>query len=267
MLLETSQKIWQTAIEKYPPYATLIALSGGGDSMAAYYAAKALGISIDGIIHVRTGTGIFETTQFVRWFAGEEGIPYLEGDAGNTYENRVLNKGFFGRGMRAHSYAYHLLKKAPLEKTISKEIRQRKRNRNVLLINGARLSESENRRKNYTASPVRVSNNNIWVNLLQHWTKSDCEAIRNDNQAPCNPVSKQLCRSGECMCGTMQSHQERLEAAALFPEWGQWLDGLEAKAKETHPWGWGVEIPKSWQQEKQGQLSLFDSPMCTDCQK
>lgn len=263
--LEKSRIIWDQATKKYPPYAVLIAMSGGGDSMAAYYASKALNIPIDGIIHVCTRTGIFRTTEFVRWFAEQEKVKYFEGDAGDTYEQRVLNKGFFGVGMRAHSFAYHLLKKAPLEKTISHNIRLGKRHRPVLIINGARLSESENRRKNYASSAIRASGNNIWVNLLQYWSKTDCEAICHENKAPCNPVSRELCRSGECMCGTMQSQQERLEAASLFPEWGTWLDTLEKRAKEIHPWGWGVPIPQSWQREKQGQLSLFSSPMCSDC--
>lgn len=70
------------------------------------------------------------------------------------------------------------------------------------------------------------------------------------------------------MCGTMQSHQERAEAAVIFPEWGKQMDALEARVQERFPWGWGQPIPKSWQAEQHGQLRLFDNnfqPMCSSC--
>ena len=49
-----------------------------------------------------------------------------------------------------------------------------------------------------------------------------------------NPVAIELCRSGECMCGTMQTQAERREASAIYPEWGSWLSELEREVIARH---------------------------------
>ena len=274
LVLDSTREIWQQALEKHPePYAIVLALSGGNDSRATYYAAKALNIPVTHILHIHTGTGIQQTTEWVRWFATEHAkLPYLEGSAGNRFEKRVLTHGFIGRGFRAHEIAYHLLKRGALVKTLSQEIRQKKRNRTILLLNGARLSESDNRAKNFANTPIRADkprSKNVWVNLLQHWSKQDCFDICDENHAPQNPVARELCRSGECMCGTMQEIQARSEASSIYPEWGRWLDSLEMRVKETFPWGWGEPVSKEWLAEKAGQMRLFDAetfqPMCSSC--
>lgn len=268
--IESSKQIWSQALEQYQPYAVLLALSGGNDSRAAYYSAKALGIKLDGILHCRTGTGIEQTTDWVKWFAQDYArLPLILGDAGNTYERRVLSHGFPGLGRQAHSIMFHLLKRDAYTAAISREVRQRRRNRTVFLINGARLAESDNRAKNFANCPVRpdkVGSSNVWVNLLQHWSKDDCQAICDENRAPQNPVAQQLCRSGECMCGSMQPQSARIEASAIYPEWGQWLDDLERRVTERFPWRWGQQAPQQWAAEKAGQMRLFDyQPMCSDC--
>ncbi|MEM6839569.1 MAG: phosphoadenosine phosphosulfate reductase family protein [Cyanobacteria bacterium P01_C01_bin.120] len=271
--LESSKEIWKSALSQYTPYAVVLALSGGDDSRATYYAAKALDIPVTHVVHIHTGTGIQQTTDWVRWFANEYAqLPYLEGSAGDRFEKRVLKHGFIGRGRSAHAIAFHLLKRDVLTSVLSK-IRQRKRGRKILILNGARLAESDNRAKNFANTPIRPDkkgSSNIWVNLLQHWTKADCQNICSDNKAPQNPVARELCRSGECMCGTMQSLQAREEAAALYPEWGDWLTDLERRViKAGFPWRWADPVPKCWAAEKAGQMRLFDSetfqPMCTSC--
>ena len=67
------------------------------------------------------------------------------------------------------------------------------------------------------------------------------------------------------MCGTMQSQAAREEAAFFYPEWGRWLDDLEKEVLKTHPWKWGQNVSRQWQLEQQGQLNLFDQPMCKSC--
>lgn len=270
----SSRAIWEQALKTHgEPYAKVLALSGGNDSRAAYYAAKELGIEIDYILHVRTGTGIQETTDWVRWFATEHAeIPYIEADAGDTYERWVLEHGFFGLGREAHAMTFHLLKRDQYVSALSREIRQRKRNRKIFLINGARIAESENRRKNLNqpVRPDKRGSNNIWVNLCHYWEKQHCVDVCEDNHAPQNPVARELCRSGECLCGSYQPKEDRIEAATLYPEWGAWLDDLERRVQEKFPWGWGDRIPKSWSAEKAGQLSLFTAdhqPMCSTCLK
>ena len=273
-ILESSQEIYCRAASEYPPYAVVLALSGGSDSLTTYYVAKKLGIKIDFILHVNTRTGIKETTEFVRSFAESTGIPYIEADAKDTYENYVMRKGFYGRGEEAHAFAYHTLKRQHIATALSKNIRHGCKGRNILLLNGARVVESENRAKNFANKEIRRSQKNspnIWVNLIYHWSKTQCADLLSGCNAPCNPMSSELCRSGECQCGAMQSQQLRQEASILFPEWGKWLDDLERKVMQIFPWGWGQPIPKGWQFKRQGQLRLFArddfQPMCSSCVK
>jgi hypothetical protein len=64
------------------------------------------------------------------------------------------------------------------------------------------------------------------------------------------------------MCGTQQTMAERLEAAAIYPHWGAWLDDLEARARAKHGWGWGENMPNP---PDPNQLEMFQ-PMCMGCQ-
>lgn len=275
--LDSSSEILKEAIALHKPYAKVLMFSGGGDSMAAYQVCKALGIDIDFLMHINTRTGIEETTDFVRSFAESEGVRYIEADAGKAYEEYVLRKGFFGVGTgkkSAHTYAFHVVKKTAYEKALSKHIRQHKRGRKIFLINGARMSESDNRAKNLGAVTVRCDRkkpNDFWVNCIHHWSKDECRTFCSEQNAPKNPVSDLLCRSGECFCGTTQGRAAREEASYWYPSWGRWIDSLEAKVQEKFPWGWGEPIPKQWTLEKAGQMRIFDpsdfTPLCSDCIK
>lgn len=258
--------IVQQAVEKYKPYAVVMMLSGGTDSMAAMAAAMYLEIDINFVVHGNTRTGIAQTTEFVRNHVDELSLPYIEADAGNAFEERVREKGFFGKGRQAHTFAYHILKATPFRTAISKNIRKGKHGRNILLLNGARKDESSNRSANMT-SPLRedpAQTRNIWVNIIHHWTKEDCFAILDTVGYQENPVTKKLCRSGECLCGTMQRKETRQEAAYWYPDWGEWIDGLSDSVIKDFPWDWGDPVPQSWGMEKKGQLNLFQ-PMCTGC--
>lgn len=274
--LQRSKQIYDEAIEKFKPDAIIAMVSGGNDSAVAYHVAKEIGVDMDYIFHINTGTGIPETTKFVREYYGNEPIKYVEPSAGNAYEKYVKRKGFFGRGLYAHTYAYHILKKAPLFKAISKHVRKGKRGVNVLLLNGARKHESSNRKINlpdvYNRSPD--AKGNIWTNIIHHWTDEDCEKYIESRDMPINPVTKKMCRSGECMCGTMQSDEARAEASMLYPEWGKWLDNLEAEVIEDFPWKWGREQPDWFKQLEHGQMGIFGEheqydhqfqPMCVGC--
>jgi len=270
-LMKSSSEIVTEAIAQYKPYAKVLMFSGGGDSMTALHVCLKLGVKPDYVLHINTRTGIPETTAFVRQYVEQLGIPYIEGDAGSRYENYVRRKGVFGVGtgkQSAHTFAYHLLKREVLTSAISANIRQRKRDRSVLLLNGARITESQNRADNFADKPIRKDGANIWVNVIHEWDKPSCKAFCAEQKCPKNPVNELLCRSGECMCGTTQGQQARAEVAYWFPHWGRWIDGLEAEVKQKFPWGWGESVPQGWRLEKEGQLRLFDNdfmPMCSTC--
>jgi 3'-phosphoadenosine 5'-phosphosulfate sulfotransferase (PAPS reductase)/FAD synthetase len=264
-ILHKSKEIVFQAISDHSPAATVLMLSGGDDSLTAYHVAKELGIKIDFVIHGNTRTGIPLTTDFARMKAEAMGDTYLEADAGESYENYLFRKGFFGKGLGAHAFSYHILKQDHFERVVAANIRKRKRNFKILFLNGGRKDESENRKVRF-ANPIKITNrrpNDIWVNIINDWSKKDCLEYMEGNCIKRNPVSVNLCRSGECMCGTMQSKGDRLEASFFYPDWGKKLDELEAKVKAIHNFGWGENKPK---QKTTPQTDLFQ-PMCVGCTK
>ena len=259
--LNKSANILSEAIERFSPTHIVSMVSGGKDSAASDQVARELGVKIDFVMHGNTRCGIPETTQFVRHNYSRLG-DLVEADAGTAYEDYVLRKGFFGKGIGAHGFAYRVLKATPFRKAISKHIRQGKRDVRILLLNGARKDESENRQRHlqvWRRDPAAPGN--IWVNLIHDWSQDERDDYLENCSTPINPVAKALCRSGECMCGTMQTIAERTEAAVLYPEWGKWLSELEAEAKRLHGFGWGESFPKP---VDPNQIDMFQ-PMCKDC--
>ena len=257
-----SVRLYEDAVREYQPTHFVGMVSGGRDSAAMLEFAREAGIRLDMILHCRTGTGIQETTDFVTDYYGNLGPDFTIADAGTAYEEYVMRKGFFGVGRSAHNYAYRVLKATPMRKAISREIRQGKRNVRVMLLNGARALESDNRAANLQETRRDpAAPNNTWVNLIHYWSTSDRDRYLRLRDVPINPVAIQLCRSGECMCGTMQSLQSRMEAAAIYPDWGAQLDDLEKRAKAKHGWGWGETMPKPADPR---QIDMFQ-PMCVGC--
>ena len=259
--VSSSAVVLRDALAQFSPTHIISMVSGGYDSAASHHVARELGVKIDFVMHGNTRCGIPQTSEFVRAHYGALG-EYVEADAGTAYEDYVLRKGFFGKGIGAHGFAYRVLKATPFRKAVSREIRRGKRDIRVLFLNGARKDESENRQKHLqTFRRDPACPGNIWVNLIHDWSQQDRDDYLRSREVKVNPVATQLCRSGECMCGTMQTQQERWEAAAIYPAWGRKLDELEAEVRRLHGFGWGEPYPKPID-TRQG--SLFQ-PMCKDC--
>jgi 3'-phosphoadenosine 5'-phosphosulfate sulfotransferase (PAPS reductase)/FAD synthetase len=250
----SSLRLMESAIANYQPTHIVAMVSGGRDSAAAFAIADEMGLPVDLILHGNTRTGIPETTQFVIDYYGNKRQDLAIADAGDAYERYVMRKGFFGKGRNAHNFAYRILKADPFRAAISRLIRHGKRGVRIMLLNGARKSESDNRRINLPRA--RMDKGNMWVNICH-------DSYLASRDVPINPVAKALCRSGECMCGTMQTTGDRLEAAALFPAWGAWLDNLEAAAKAKHGFGWDSTGPK-YRDPRQDDLF---HPMCVGCER
>lgn len=269
MDIKYSKEIFKRAVSTFKPKAIVLMFSGGDDSLTTYEVSKELGIKFDFVIHGRTGAGIKETTEFVNRTTELNHDKLLIADAGNAYEDYVLRKGFFGKGISAHSIAYHILKATYFRKVVSKNLRKGRRKYPILFINGARRKESDNRMKTMV-NPFRIdpaTKNNIWINLINESEKYQCIDYLEGNSVKRNPVSINLCRSGDCLCGTTQSEGDRQEASFFYPDFGKWLDNLEKEVLKKHPWRWGESINIRHLQEQKGQLSLFDNfePMCTGC--
>lgn len=263
-LLSDSLKIYEDAAHQYPPKKIFAMVSGGSDSLTALHVALALDIPLDGIMHCVTGCGIKETSQFCRKVANELNLKYYEPNAGKDWEEYVLRKGFFGKGVHAHSFAYHICKHGPITKQIAK-MRLYRRNYNILLLNGARILESANRKKNFT-DPINIdsaSKQTIWVNLIHNWSKHQCMQFLNDLNVKINPVTSLLHKSGDCYCGTMQTDEEREEASYWFPEFGRYLDEVEQHVFDHgFTWGWGENMPEGF--KLSGKHHKFQ-PMCHHC--
>lgn len=260
--IEQSAFYVQTAIEWFNPRHIVTMVSGGNDSACVDALARELGVPVTMRIHGRTGCGLQGTTDFVIENYST-GAPLEIADAGTAYEDYVLRKGFFGKGIAAHSFAYRILKAQPFRKLVSEKLRMGKRNVPVLLLNGAFRAESKNRSVHLRrARSDPGAPQNIWFNLIHDWTPALRDEYLASRNVPLNPVAKALCRSGECMCGTMQTQAERLEAAAFDPEWGTWLDELEAEAMRRHGFGWNGSATHL----SKDQPDLF-MPMCVDCEK
>lgn len=261
-LLKRSKDIFDEAVAIHRPDAIVMMFSGGDDSLTCYHVARQLGIKFNFVMHGNTRTGIPQTTEFSRSEVEKLGDKYLEADAGHAYQDYVLRKGFFGKGNWAHSFSYNVLKLNHFRRVVSASIVKRKKNVKILLINGARRTESP-RRKLTMINPIKIDTqrqNQIWVNLINDWDKSDCLDYLDGNGIKRNPVSILLCRSGECMCGTMQTQGDRTEAGFHFPKWAHWLNVLEERAIAIHGFGWndkGPPMPKP-------QIEIFQ-PMCTGC--
>lgn len=268
MDIQYSKELFDKVLADHDPYAVVMMFSCGDDSLTAYHVARELGIDIDLVIHGVTGTGLNATRQFVHQEVNRMGNKLVEANAGKAYEKYVLRKGFFGRGDTAHSYSYHVLKAEHFRKAVSKHIRQRKRGRKIFFLNGARRKESD-RRMITMKEPIKQTGNDIWINLINEATKPETLDYLGGNGIKRNPVSIQMCKSGECMCGTTQNNEMRAEAKAIDPTWGTWIDGLEKEVLKKFPWKWGEDVPKAWTMEKAGQGRLFDydfRPMCHSCE-
>lgn len=266
-LLIGSKEIMELAIKTYNPKAIVMMLSGGDDSITAYKVAQQLGYNFDFVIHGKTGTGLIETTEFAIDFTNRQGDKLIIADAGDTYEKYVLRKGFFGIGHDAHAMAYHVLKINHFRAVVSHNLRKRQRNFPILFVNGARRQESVNRMKTMI-SPYKLDpnqKNNIWVNIINEWTREDCIDYLEGNSIKRNPVSIALCRSGECMCGTMQNMEDYASAKDFSPEWGKRMDSLRNEVKKKFPWDWGQNINKQHHMEMKGQIRMDFQPMCTGC--
>lgn len=262
-----SKEIIKKAIIDYKPYAVCLMLSGGDDSITALQVCIMMNIKIDYIIHGITGTGLSAVLPFVKDVAEKSGIKILYADAGSSFEDYVLRKGFFGRGKSAHKFSYHILKAGPFRKVISENIRKGIKGRRILLINGVRVEESDNRADNYGENPFRIDGNNIWVNVIHWWNKNECLKLLESENVKRSPVSIHLGRSGECNCGTMQSEADRILASEFDPKWGQWMMELRKEVLKIHGWDIGQNPSKKQMKEIENEVKKVGEfmPMCIGC--
>jgi len=242
-------------------------LSGGDDSITALKVALMLGVRIDYIIHGVTGTGLKDVRKYVHSVAELCNIKLIEANAGSAFEDYVKRKGFFGVGTTAHSFSYHILKVNPFDRAISKYIRKGVPGRKILLLNGVRVEESDNRADNFGDNPYRETRNNIWVNIIHWFTKKECLTLLEAENFKRSPVAMALGRSGECNCGTMQDEAGRIACSMYDPEWGEWMKSIRRYVIQNFGWDISQNPNKKRMQEIRDEVAKLDTfqPMCVGC--
>lgn len=268
--LREAMEIVQKAIIDHNPYAVCLMLSGGDDSITALKVALMLGVRINFIIHGVTGTGLKDVRKYVHSVAELTNIKIIEANAGTAYEDYVKRKGFFGVGATAHSFSYHILKADAFRHAVSKYIRKGQEGRPILLLNGVRVEESEDRADNYGDNPYRfdpAALKNIWVNIIHWFSKKECLDLLKAESFKRSPVAIHLGRSGECNCGTMQDEAGRIACAQYDPEWGEWMKSLRRYAITHFGWDISQNPNKKRMQEIRDEVAKIETfqPMCVGC--
>lgn len=257
-----THEIVDEATARYPEAVGMYWLSsGGGDSGNVGHVLRG---RYDAVLHVNTGTGIPETTQYVRDVAAAWGDPLHELRPKSRYEDLVLGKVIASTGPNAgirpvwkgfpgpagHKVMYRHLKDEPLMRFRRELLGDQKRlpradRKRVIYLGGMRWAETDRRFRN--AEAIDVDGSIVWVSPLVHWTdahmqeyrarhrcQQDHEHARHrlcfDGALPLNEVTEHIHMSGECLCGAYAKPGELDEIEFFYPETAAKLRALEGEA-------------------------------------
>lgn len=271
--IQTSLDEIDRAVRELRPIMLVGLFSGGNDSLACCHVAS-LHPSFSGILHVNTGIGIEDTRTFVRDTCKRQGWRLWEYKASENrmadgtpdpmdYDTMVIRYGFPGPG--GHGMMYNKLKERQLrrfERDMGASGRGKEKRR-IMYVSGVRIEESARRKMNVNPELIQqVEARRVFVSPVRHWTKGDCRDCRNFAGLPENEVSKNIHKSGECLCGAFAKPEEFEELKFFYPTEAARIAALEVKARAAgHNWGWGQRPPKRC--SKLAKVS--GQPLCTSC--
>lgn len=262
------------AYKEHDPILLVGAFSGGNDSLAACYVAS-LHPAFAGILHINTGIGVEETRTFVRETCAEQGWKLWEYKATENvrakdgkpdpmvYEELVVKYGFPGPG--GHQLMYSRLKERQIrrfERDMGADGRGKKKKR-IMVVNGLRIVESARRKMNVNPDAIQsIEGRRIWVSVIRRWSKKDCRDCRVLAGLRENQVSKDIHKSGECLCGAFGEEGELEELRMFYPAAAAEIDRIAERAKAAGKHCiWGTRPPRcSKKKEKIG-----GGHMCTQC--
>ncbi len=254
ILIDQAVETITEAIAEHDPVAVYALVSGGNDSTVVGHLAKTYGPRVDAVVHINTGIGIEQTTQYVREFTARLGLPLIEKHPPKSYEELVMEYGF--PGPAAHRYMYSWLKERPLRE-VRREAQSGRFDR-VMFITGVRLSES--RRRMGSVQPVQRDGNTVWVAPILQFDSSDMWDYREHHKLPDNEVVALLHMSGECLCGAFAKPDELDWIGRWYPEVAGRIRDIEQLAHDRGKTSchWGPQSSKE----------IRESPgmLCTGCE-
>ncbi|MET7713759.1 hypothetical protein [Streptomyces sp. NPDC005407] len=266
-----SFEILDEALATYPIIGTYWLSSGGGDSGNLGHLMRG---RYDAVLHVNTGTGIPETTQYVRDVAAAWGDTLHELHPKNSYRDLVLGSVLSSRGPNAgiravwkgfpgpvgHRVMYRHLKDEPLMTFRRSIVGDEGRTKKVIYLGGMRWAETERRFRN--AEAIDQDGAIVWVSPLVHWTDAHMREYRAryrcqqdhehaqhrlcfDGALPLNEVTEHIHMSGECLCGAFAKPGELDEIGFFYPETAATFRALEreAEAAGIPACRWGQKPP------------------------
>jgi 3'-phosphoadenosine 5'-phosphosulfate sulfotransferase (PAPS reductase)/FAD synthetase len=262
---DTSFDVLDEAYERFSPVAVRALFSGGHDSLTATAIAfawgKARGVEVRAA-HINTGTGIPETSEFVRSVCRDQGwsLRELHPKPERDYEWMVKRFGFPGPGQ--HGLAYRYLKERQLDTLVREAKRNAKRSDRVLLVSGVREQESVRRMSH--VERIQRQGAKVFAAPIYNWSKVDCNRFIEKYGLPRNPVVDILHMSGECLCGAFARPGEMAELEAWFPHVADRIHSLEAdvEAVGQHGCRWGARPPRV----HRDQMKLEVGPLCQSCE-
>jgi 3'-phosphoadenosine 5'-phosphosulfate sulfotransferase (PAPS reductase)/FAD synthetase len=282
-----SHAILNEALATYPIVGTYWLSSGGNDSAIVGHLLRG---RYDAVLHVNTGTGIPETTQYVRDVAAAWGDTLHELHPKNSYRDLILGKVIASTGPNAgkravwkgfpgpagHKVMYRHLKDEPLMRFRKSVVGDEGRTRKIAYLGGMRWAETERRFRN--AEAIDQDGAIVWVSPLVHWTDAHMREYRarhrcqldhehaphrlcTPNALPLNEVTEHLHMSGECLCGAYAKPGELDEVEFFYPETAAQLRALEAEtgAAGIAACRWGQKPPGG------GDATIPAGRLCSSC--
>jgi 3'-phosphoadenosine 5'-phosphosulfate sulfotransferase (PAPS reductase)/FAD synthetase len=266
-----SLEILNEALSAYPIVGTYWLSSGGNDSAIVGHLLRG---RYDAVLHVNTGTGIPETTQYVRDVAAVWGDTLHVLRPKNSYRDLVLGEVIASTGPNAgkravwkgfpgpagHKVMYRHLKDEPLMRFRKSVVGDQGRTRKVIYLGGMRWAETDRRFRN--AEAIDQDGAIVWVSPLVHWTDAHMREYRAryrchqdhehaphrlcfDGALPLNEVTEHIHMSGECLCGAYAKPGELDEIEFFYPETAAKLRALEeaVAAAGLKACRWGQKPP------------------------
>lgn len=253
--LSITNKIIELANDLYPnTVARMCLLSGGNDSVAAFYAVKD---KVDYIVHINTGIGIEETREFVRNLCKENDKILIEKlpPEGCSYEDLIMEYGFPSANL--HYLMYNRLKQRALRE-VRNDFVKRPRKDVVQYYTGVRYAESSRRKK--TTDDIMKEGSIVWVAPIAHWSNANIVKYREKYGLPVNEVSMNLHMSGECLCGSFAKKDELAQIKFFYPDTAKYIESLQEKVREA-----GIERCVWGDNSKKKKNVKQSGILCTSC--